>query len=262
MMSRDEAAAAEQGEPAGEQPAAEQGEDQTPGEDPATEGEGSGGQQEDDDQPEGEAAGAEPPEPPEPEEAPKKTAKQRRAALSKDRDVQALVKAETDKAVRSALKAEAERVAKTAEREKLEASERLELEKKDLEAERDKAQAQASEHEFHLQFYQQLVACGKQLVDADAVEFVRMKAAKLIESDNLDMGTAVAQVLEDNTYLISQPETGAAGRTTPARTQPPKPKKTEAPAPPPEKKPVDAKAMTKQEFRKHLRTQHGVESTH
>ena len=187
-----------------------------------------------------------------------KTAKQRRAELAKDPDVKRIAKQAADAAVRTALKAEAEKAELEKERAKMEATERLAAEKADLEKERDAAASAKADAEFQLTFYKQLVGSGKTLVDADAVDFVRMKVSKRLEEGS-DMEDAVQTVLDENPYLV---KTETTPKPAPARTQPAKDKKTEQPATTPENKGVDVSKMTPQQFREHLRTTHGIESTH
>lgn len=186
-----------------------------------------------------------------------KTAKERRAELSKDPEVKRLLKNAADAAVRAAMKAEAEKQQKEAERAKMEVADRLKAEKSDLAKERDEALEKQADAEFQLTFYRQLVSSGKTLVDADAIEFVRMKVAKKLE-DGADMADAVDGVLSENPYLV-QTET-TPPKQAPARTQPPTKKTTGKPAAKTPSDPVDVSKMTRQQFREHMRAQHGVES--
>jgi colicin import membrane protein len=132
------------------------------------------------------------------------TPAQRKARLAKDPTVAALIKAAVGKQVRDALAERDKEESKKAERAKLDAQARLEAEKADLAAERDKAATEAAEAKVELAFFRTMATAGLTLVNPKDMRFARDAAAEVMAETDLPLEEAMAQVAAERPHWFKK----------------------------------------------------------
>lgn len=203
------------------------------------------------------------PEPPvETPEAPKPAPAKTFADLLSDPAVARELAARQKKAVEEAVAAARAEEETKRKREKMDEAERLKADLEEASGKVRKAESEKTALKLEVDFASAFMKSGKALVDANAVDFVKAEARKLMESDGLPMEACINEVFNKHAYLIAkaEPVTAAPVKTAVARpsTSPTTTPQTEAPAEKPAPEAVDTRSMTPQEYREYKRRVHNI----
>jgi len=182
-------------------------------------------------------------------------------------DVKAMIRAERKKAADEAVSKHKAELEKEAERQKMDALERLQLETKEAQDAQAAAEKIAQDAVLERDLAQVLVKEGKQLQDDRAHGFLKDEALKMVSSDDgVTMEEAVSKVLTESPWLLrasaeatsstNAPEAPTAPVVRPSTNAPNK--ETTAPAKQTPNQGVDVLSMSRAEYEEYRRRTHNL----